>query len=385
MAEHERLRGTRSASAPSTRARGGDAMPDTEEIRAAGEIAHLMRGARNAAKTCLSVSDQDEVTIVCDEASLAVAAALRAAIDERGARCHCFILERHVPRPADRLPPAICRALSHSTVSVYTCHPVDGETQHRLELIRMVEPYRLRHAHMINVTEDAMQQGMLSDYRHVARLNDLMAERISRAGAIRVTTRRGTDVTVALDPAEPWERSAGVIGPGQWHNLPNGEIFTCPVSVDGVFVCDGVVPVTGGVDHFEIGRYPLRLEIRGGRLADVGGGPADVAARVLANVRAGRNLDRIGMFAVGTNFDLLMAIGNSTQDLFVPGAYFSLGRSPGSGSHPISWSSNAQYPFTARKTSLLLDDLAVIHEGRYDPALLTEAAPPRTYPPGPQS
>ncbi|HUT76276.1 MAG TPA: hypothetical protein VM285_01225 [Polyangia bacterium] len=356
-------------------------MPDTEGIRTAGDVAHLMRGARNAVKTCLSVTENDEVTIVCDEASRTVAAALRLAVLEGKARCNCFILERHIPRPADRLPPLIRRALTRSTVSIYTCRPIDGETGHRLELISLVEPHRLRHAHMINVTDDAMQQGMLSDYRHVARLNDLMVERLGRAATIRVTSRRGTAVTVVLDRAEPWERSAGVIAPGQWHNLPNGEIYTCPGSVDGVFICDGVVPITLQLDRFEIGRHPLRLEFRAGRLIDAAGGPGDLARHVLANVREGRNLDRIGMFAVGTNFDLLMPIGNATQDLFVPGAYFSLGRSPATGGHPASWSSSAQYPFTARKTSLLLDGVAVIHEGRYDPVLLAEAAPPRTYPP----
>jgi hypothetical protein len=358
-------------------------MPDTEEIRAAGDVAHLMRGARNAAKTCLSVTEHDEVTIVCDEASTSVAAALRLAVLERKARCNCFILERHVPRPAVSLPPLIRRALARSTVSIYTCRPLDGETGHRLELISMVEPQRLRHAHMINATEDAMQQGMLSDYRQVARLNDLMIERLGRAATIRVTSRRGTDVTVVLDRAEPWERSAGVIGPGQWYNLPNGEICTCPGAVDGVFVCDGVVPITGQLERFDIGKNPLRLSIEDGRLSEAAGGPGDLARRVLANVRAGRNLERIGMFAVGTNFDLLMPIGNATQDLFVPGAYFSLGRSPAAGGQPASWSSSAQYPFTARMTSLILDGVAVIHEGRYDPALLAEAAPPRTYPPAP--
>jgi hypothetical protein len=358
-------------------------MPDTAELRAAGDVAHLMRGARNAAKTCLGVSDRDEVTIVCDEASLAPAAAMLLAVEERGARCRCFVLERHVPRPADALPPVIRRSLSRSQVSIYTCHPQDGEAAHRLELIAMVEPCRLRHAHMINATADAMQQGMLSDYRQVARLNDLMVERLSRAAAVRVTTRRGTDVAVVLDPAEPWEKSAGVIGPGEWYNLPNGEIFTCPASVDGVFVCDGVVPATSKLDHFEIGRQPLRLEFRRGILAGAEGGPGDLARRVLDSVRAGRNLERVGMFAVGTNFDLLMPIGNATQDLFVPGAYFSLGRSPSIGGRPASWSSSAQYAFTARKTSLLLDGLPVIREGRYDPAILAEAAPPRTYPPAP--
>ena len=91
-----------------------------------------------------------------------------------------------------------------------------------------------------------------------------------------------------------------------------------------------------------------------------------------AIIRDGVNLDRIGMFAVGTNFELLMPIGDAIQDLFIPGAYFSFGRSPSSGGHKPSWEASAQLTFTGRKTSLELDGFDVIKEGRYDPAILAE-------------
>ena len=349
-------------------------MPDSAELRQNEDVGHLMRGARNAARACLAVSDRDVATLIADEASARVAAALLAALEEEGARVHAFVLERHAPRPVEQLPPEIRRALGRSTVSLYTCHPQEGEVGHRMELVELVRPLGLRHAHMISITEDGMLQGMLSDYRQVAALNRIMIDRVRRARRVEVTTRRGTSVVVALSPAEPFDSSAGVIEPGHWYNLPNGEILTCPAAVDGVFVCDGVVPVAEQVDRFDIGRSPLEMTFADGRLTELSGGPGDLAERVYRTVRGGENLDRVGMFAVGTNFELLMPIGNALQDLFIPGAYFSLGRSPGSGARPPSWEASAQLTFTARKTSLVLDGAPVINEGRYDPIVLDEAA-----------
>jgi len=334
----------------------------------------MRRGAKNAADSCLGLGDRDVVTLICDEASIAVAAALLEACEEAGAKVHAFILERHAPRPLDRLPSTIVRALERSTASFYTVHPEDGEVAHRQELIKMVKPLKLRHAHMIRITEDAMQQGMLADYRQVARLNPLVIDRLRRARTIRVTSRAGTDVVVTLDPGEGWDSSAGVIGPGEWYNLPNGEVLTCPAAVDGLFVCNGIVPGDVPVDKFDLLRKPLKIELKDGRLVRLTGGPGNLAADILATVRSGVNLDRIGMFAVGTNFNLLMPIGDLIQDMFLPGAYFSLGRSPVTGGISASWEASAQLTFTGRKTTLELDGFKVIDESRYDPTILAEVA-----------
>lgn len=345
-------------------------MPDTSELERTEGLEPLIRGARNAAGSCLSIGSQDTVTLLCDDKSARVGAALLAAAREKGAVVHSFVLERHAPRPADRLPPEVVRSLHDSTVSIYAVQPLEGETPHRIELLDMVIPLRLRHAHMVRISEDAMQQGMLSDYRRVARLNEIMIQEVSAAGEIRVTGPKGTDVQVELDPREPWDSSAGVIEPGHWHNLPNGEILTCPERVDGLFVCDGIAPTMEPVDRFEIGIRPLRIEIADGRLAAISGGPGDLASQVEKNLNEGKNTDRIGMFAVGTNFDLLMSIGDPMQDLFVPGAYLSFGRSPGTGTYTPRWISSAQHTFTARQTSLLLDGRAVIEDSRYAPEIL---------------
>ena len=338
-------------------------MPDSIEIKETVFPSNLKRGAKNAILSCLRVTPDDVATLICDEGSLTVAAALLEQLSQVGAKTKSFIMERRTSRPAVDLPPEIARALSNSTVSIYTLRPMEGEYVHRKEIIGMVGPNKLRHAHMIGISEDSMLQGMLSDYGLMSKLNDIMVEKLQNAESIRVTCPKGTNVTVVLDPAEKIESAAGIIEPGSWENLPSGEIYTCPKSVDGVYICDGIPPTEDEVDRFELGQKPLRIEMGGGRMTNMSGGPGSLANKVLATVRSGTNVDRIGMMGIGTNYDLLMPIGDRVQDQFVPGAYFSMGRPVAV--EATSWTSSQQLTFSARKTSLEIDGEIIINNGRY--------------------
>ena len=61
-------------------------------------------------------------------------------------------------------------------------------------------------------------------------------------------------------------KTSGLINPRYWSNLPAGEVFTTPASVDGVFVCDGTAGDYFNSKYGILERTPLVLEIRGGRL-----------------------------------------------------------------------------------------------------------------------
>jgi leucyl aminopeptidase (aminopeptidase T) len=329
-----------------------------------------MRGARNAIENCLGVERDDRVVLICDEATAEVASALIAAIDERKASRQVFVLERCVERPVTDLPSEIWTALGGATVSLYAVTPQPGEQSHRSELVSKVEPLKLRHAHMVRITPDAMMQGMLADYRRIGRLNELMIERLSKASLVRIRSAKGTDIIVDLDPSEPWDSSAGIILPGHWYNLPNGEITTCPASVQGVFICDAMAPTESKVRSDLLLRKPLRIELVDGVLALASGGPPGLADEVGAMAAGESSLSRVGMFGVGTNFELLMPIGDPLQDMYLPGAYLALGSISTLKTPRVTWSNRQQMPFTARRTTLEIDGGAVIKDGRYVQALL---------------
>ena len=58
-----------------------------------------MPGARNAVETCLGVRPGENVVLIADEASCAVAASIAAALEDRKALYTALLLEDFGPRP----------------------------------------------------------------------------------------------------------------------------------------------------------------------------------------------------------------------------------------------------------------------------------------------
>src|SRR4029079_3916001 len=89
------------------------------------------------------------------------------------------------------------------------------------------------------VTPQIMRQGMRADYRLVDELSQRLCQRIPHATRLRVETPARTRRTAPFDPTLAWVKTSGLINTRYWSNLPAGEVFTTPASVDGVFVCNG--------------------------------------------------------------------------------------------------------------------------------------------------
>src|SRR6516162_9418828 len=243
----------------------------------------LMPGARNAVDTCLSVRSGENVALVADETSCAVAASIAAALDEREARTTGLLLEEFGPRPMAAAPAEVLDALETSDVGVLCMAPQPGELAARMAIVKVVERRQIRYAHMVGVTPQIMQQGMRADYRMVDRLSEKLRQRMLRAETLTVKTEAGTEFAAHFDWRLDWVKTSGLINPRYWSNLPAGEVFTTPATVDGTFVCDA----TAG-DHFN-GKYgdlqstPLKLTIKGARLVGV-----DCPRRVLEELPHGR-------------------------------------------------------------------------------------------------
>ena len=61
--------------------------------------AELVPGARNAIRVCLQLKPQERITIITDEATRDIAAALQAEVEEVGSEHAVFLLENYDTRP----------------------------------------------------------------------------------------------------------------------------------------------------------------------------------------------------------------------------------------------------------------------------------------------
>jgi leucyl aminopeptidase (aminopeptidase T) len=217
---------------------------------------------------------------------------------------------------------------------------------------------------MIGVTPRIMREGMRADYRQVDRLSQQLCERMQKATRLTVRTAAGTDFSATFDPSLVWVKTSGLINPRYWSNLPAGEVFTTPASVNGTFVCDGTAGDYFNAKYGILDRTPLVLDIRGGRLVSARCERHDLEQDFWNYTHTDENSDRVGELAFGTNLGLREMIGILLQDEKVPGVHLAFGDPYGSQTH-ADWSSKTHIDVLTRECDVWIDDEPVIESGRY--------------------
>jgi leucyl aminopeptidase (aminopeptidase T) len=324
----------------------------------------LMPGARNAVETCLGIRPGEHVVLIADEASRAVAASIASALEAQNAQYTGLLLESFGPRPMTVAPPDVLDALEVADAGVMCMTPQAGELGARMAIVKIVERRQIRYAHMVGVTAEIMKQGMRADYRMVDRLSDKLRERMLRAETLTVRTEAGTSFAAHFDRQLDWVKTSGLISPRYWSNLPAGEVFTTPATVDGTFVCDA----TAG-DHFN-GKYgdlqstPMTLTIEGARLTQVDCPRKDLEEEFWQYCHTDENSDRVGELAFGTNLGLSEMIGILLQDEKFPGVHLAFGDPYGSQTH-ADWKSRTHVDVLTRNCDVWIDGDQVISKGNY--------------------
>jgi aminopeptidase len=324
----------------------------------------LAPGARNAIEVCLAIRPHERVALVADDSSREVAASLAAALEDVGAPTDNILIEQIATRPLSKAPQQILDALERADAGILCVHPKQGELGARMAIVATVERRQIRYAHMVGVTPGIMMQGMRADYRLVDRLSIKLCERMRMAASLRVETAYGTSLKATFDPARHWVKTSGIISRRYWSNLPAGEVFTTPASVDGVFVCNGTAGDYFGLKYGELSRTPMTLDIRGGRLAGVHCDRKDLEREFHDYCQTDEHSDRVGELAFGTNLALSDMIGNLLQDEKVPGVHLAFGDPYGSQTG-ADWKSTTHVDVLTRDCNVWIDDEKVIEKGKY--------------------
>jgi leucyl aminopeptidase (aminopeptidase T) len=326
--------------------------------------AALTPGARNAVDVCLGVTAGEHVALIADRASAEVASSLALALDAVRARTQCVLIEDVAARPLTAAPPAVVDALEQADAGILCIQPQQGELGARMEIVAIVERRQIRYAHMVGVTPEIMLQGMRADYRLVDRLSTRLCERMRAAAGLRVETEAGTSLTASFDPSLSWIKTSGLISPRYWSNLPAGEVFTTPASVDGIFVCNGTAGDYFGMKYGDLSSTPLVLDIAKGRLVSARCARTDLEREFWQYCHTDANSDRVGELAFGTNLALDRMIGILLQDEKIPGVHLAFGDPYGSQTG-ADWKSRTHVDVLTRDCNVWIDQQQVISGGKY--------------------
>src|SRR3954464_5506466 len=242
-------------------------MPDRAHILAIDP--ELQPGARNAIRDCLRLKPEERITIITDEETRDIAAALQAEVEEVGSAHSVFVLEEQAERPLTDMPAIILEDLAESQVSIFCAQTQRGELRSRMQMSDVVNKNGIRHGHMVNITRQIMLEGMRADFRAVDALSQRLVERARAAKRIKCQTAAGTDYEAELSPTLKWLKTSGIITPDKWGNLPGGEIFTSPANTNGRFVVDGVVGDYLCQKYGDLHDAPLTIDVKENRIVDL--------------------------------------------------------------------------------------------------------------------
>jgi aminopeptidase len=324
----------------------------------------LTLGAKNAVRVCLRIQPSEKVTVITDEVSLEIAAALVHELEELGCRYQTWVLEDVAKRPLTDLPLAIGEDLETSQVSIFAVQAQMNELKSRMQMTDVVNRRKIRHAHMVNINKRIMMEGMRADFLKVDRLSLKVLEIVSKAKQIRAKTAAGTDLVADLNPNYRWVKTSGIISPEKWGNLPGGEVFTTPGEVNGTFVIDGVVGDYLCAKFGALKEAPLTISVKGNRLIEAHSSNKELKDDFWAYTHTDENSNRVGEFAIGTNLELKDVIGQILQDEKYPGIHIAFGNPYGAHTG-AEWFSSTHIDVVGRNFDIWVDDEQIMRGGQF--------------------
>ena len=340
------------------------AQPSQRQLNKLPFDPQLAPGARNAVRVCLRVEGTEKVTVITDEVSLEIAAALVHELEEVGCAYRTWVLEDVAERPLTDFPPAIADDLATSQVSIFAVQAQANELKSRMQMTDIVNRRKIRHAHMVNINKQIMLDGMRADFLKVDRLSAKVVQRVRTAKQIRAKTPAGTDLIADVNPNYRWIKTSGIISTEKWGNLPGGEVFTTPGQVNGTFVIDGVVGDYLCAKFGDLKATPLTIQVKESRVVEAHSANPELENDFWKYTHTDENSDRVGEFAIGTNIELKDVIGQILQDEKYPGVHIAFGNPYGAHTG-AEWDSSTHIDVVGRNFDIWVDSEQIMRGGQF--------------------
>ena len=220
----------------------------------------VSNSAMIAVRDCMGVRPDERVLVVTDTVRKDIGLPLFHAALELG--CDAILMEMMPRERSGEEPPrAIAHAMLHSDVVLAATRVSLSHTQARKEACRngaRVASIPIQdedHDLVMNVFATG---GMTADYPAMDRQIDRLISRLKKVREVRVSTGLGTDIRFTVGDRE-WHEDTGIAHePGEFTNLPGGEVFIAPYNASGTIVIDG------SFGDFGLLNYPLKLSIKDG-------------------------------------------------------------------------------------------------------------------------
>jgi len=277
---------------------------------------------------CLNIKKNDRVLLIIDEETESISVSLQEALNRLCMNVLIIHLEKDIGvRPFQTLSKDLINLINNfkPNVSIYFASGKEGELQvFRSPLMKLLtRDLRCRHAHMIGIDKKLMESGMSADYEKIYKQTMKVFNLVKKAKEIRVVADN-TDLIGEFSSKMRWKPCHGRIWKkGLWSNLPEGEVFTCPKSVNG-YIEAWIVG-----DYFSkkygVLKSPLNIEIKDSFITKINSKNNKLEKEFEKYIKTYKNGNRVGEFAIGTLVNLKKFTGNLLQDEKYPGLHIAFG------------------------------------------------------------
>lgn len=276
----------------------------------------MIQSAEKLAREVIHVKKEHKVLVVTDYEKLKVGNAF--ALTCRGLGAETVIAIMPLTGEHGNEPPATIAAAMKAADIVFapTTHAIT-HTRARLEAFAAGAKVVI----LRGVTEDMLVKGAMTvDFQELKKRTQAIAQVLTGASEIRVTSDAGSDVTFSVAGRNAFSLDGFFHDDYGFATLPPGEAPICPVegTTNGTLVFDYSMDGIGKLNQ------PLKLEVEKGEVVSVSGGVEDVQflEQIFARDTTARN---IAEFAIGTNPNARL-IGNLAEDKKLAGTvHFAIG------------------------------------------------------------
>ena len=264
----------------------------------------LSQAAGTAVNQCLDVAADESVVVVTDDERERIGEALYEAasdVTDDATVLRYPPAEQHGTEP----PAPVAAAMAESDVFLA---PTTKSLSHTRARGAACDA-GARGATLPGITEDVFATGLDADYAAIEAACDDVLAQVADADEVRVTSPEGTDIAFEIGDRE-WLSDTGMVrDPGDFSNLPAGEVFVAPESATGTFVVDGTMMPHGLLDEGQA----LTFEVEGGQVTGIDDDAirADIEAAAESVGDAAYNLAELG---IGTNVGVDELVGSVLLD-----------------------------------------------------------------------
>ena len=263
----------------------------------------LREAAETAIHQCLALEADESCVVVTDDERVDIGEALQAVaaeVTDDAVICRYPPGEQHGAEPPDPVAGALREA------DVYVA-PTTKSLSHTRARSRASDA-GARGATMPGITEDVMVAGLDADYEAIDRACEDLLAQVGDADEIRVTSPQGTDIVFEPGSRE-WRADVGLNHePGEFSNLPAGEVFVSPETADGTYVVDGTMRPHGRLEG-----QRLVFDVEDGYVTRI----SDDAVRGQVEAAAeevGRDAYNLAELGIGANVGVTELVGSVLLD-----------------------------------------------------------------------